>query len=182
MNDDQEREKYNSFLNHFTPGSRAWEKINSDPPGDDFLYFLAPEYDDTAGVITRYKDYNNTQGNSPTTEQSGGDFAASTTLPNTEDINRDNTLNETDAYYEYHVKLKPENLNIDNSYITDIVKGKDVNWYQFRIPIEDFESKYGNIEDFKSIRFMRMYLTNFEKTGYPSFCRIAPGSFRMAEI
>jgi cell surface protein SprA len=163
MNDDQEREKYNSFVNSYTPGSRAWDNINSDPSADNFLYFLAPEYDDTAGVITRYKDYNNTQGNSPTTEQSGGDFAASTTLPNTEDINRDNTLNETDAYYEYHVKLKPDDLNTENSYITDIVRGKDVNWYQFRIPIEGFESKYGNIEDFKSIRFMRMYLTNFEK-------------------
>ena len=38
-----------------------------------------------------------------------------------------------------------------------------MNWYQFRIPIDDYESKYGNIEDFKSIRFMRMYLTGFTK-------------------
>ncbi len=118
-------------------------------------------YDDTSGVITRYKDYNNTQGNSPTTDQSGGDFAAATTLPNTEDINRDNTLNETDAYYEYHVPLKPDEMNSDNPYITEVVMGEGVNWFQFRIPIDDFERKYGNIEDFKSIRFMRMYLTGF---------------------
>jgi cell surface protein SprA len=163
MNDEEERVKYKSFLSLLPTNSPAWKLATNDPSNDDFRYFLSPEYDDTAGVITRYKDYNNTQGNSPTTEQSGGDFAAATTLPNTEDINRDNTLNETDAYYEYHVEMKPGDLNIDNRYITDIVKGKNVNWYQFRIPIEDYENKYGNIEDFKSIRFMRMYLTGFTK-------------------
>jgi cell surface protein SprA len=163
MDDEQERAKYASFLTRIPQGSPAWQLAYNDPSNDDFRYFLSPEYDDTAGVITRYMDYNNTQNNSPTTEQSGGDFAASTTLPNTEDINRDNTLNETDAYYEYHVELRPERMNTDNKYINEIVRGKDVNWYQFRIPIEDYESKYGNIEDFKSIRFMRLYLTGFSK-------------------
>ena len=164
LNDTEEQKKYLPFLNSLTPGSPFYENTFNDPSGDNFRYFLSPDYDDTAGVISRYKDYNNTQGNSPTTEQSGGDFAAATTLPNTEDINRDNTLSETDAYYEYHVELKPEAMNLENSYIADIVRGKDVNWYQFRIPISDFESKYGNIEDFKSIRFMRMYLTGFSKS------------------
>ena len=163
INDEQERIKFAPFLNTLPTGTPFWQKANDDPANDNFRYFLSSDYADTVGVISRYKDYNNTQGNSPTTEQSGGDFAASTTLPNTEDINRDNTLNETDAYYEYHVELRPDVLNIDNEYITDVVKGKGVNWYQFRIPIEDYEHKYGNIEDFKSIRFMRMYLTGFEK-------------------
>jgi cell surface protein SprA len=163
MNDEDERQKYSSWLNTLTPGTPYFEKSYNDPSNDNFLYFLSPVYDDTAGVISRYKDYNNTQGNSPTTEQSGGDFAAATTLPNTEDINRDNTLNETDAYYEYHVTLTPEEMNAENGYISDIVRGDGVNWYQFRIPIDDYESKFGNIEDFKSIRFMRMYLTGFTK-------------------
>ncbi|MBN1789659.1 MAG: cell surface protein SprA [Bacteroidales bacterium] len=161
LSDDDERLKYNAWLNNLTPGTPFYERAYNDPSNDNFRYFLSSDYSDTAGVISRYKDYNNTQGNSPTTEQSGGNFAAATTLPNTEDINDDNTLNETDAYYEYHIRLNPEEMNFDNSYITDIVKGKEVNWYQFRIPIDDYESKYGNIEDFKSIRFMRMYLTGF---------------------
>jgi cell surface protein SprA len=165
MSDEEEREKYSSWLNTLISGSpAAYEQAYNDPSNDNFRYFLSPDYGDTAGVISRYKDYNNTQGNSPTTEQSGGAFAAATTLPNTEDINRDNTLNENDAYYEYHVSLKPGEMNFDNGYISDIVTGKDtVKWYQFRIPINDYESKYGNIEDFKSIRFMRMYLTGFSK-------------------
>lgn len=35
-------------------------------------------------------------------------------------------------------------------------------WYQFRIPIGQFDRKIGNIPDFKSIRFIRMFLTDFE--------------------
>ncbi|MBN1159122.1 MAG: cell surface protein SprA, partial [Bacteroidales bacterium] len=163
LDDDQEREKFRSYLNALPQGSQAFQMAFEDPSRDNFRYFLSPDYSDTAGVISRYKDYNNMEGNSPTNQQSGGDFAAGTTLPNTEDLNRDNTLNETESYYEYHVPLKPGIMNVENDYITEIVRGKDVNWYQFRIPINDFEKKYGNIEDFKSIRFMRMYLTGFRE-------------------
>ena len=38
-----------------------------------------------------------------------------------------------------------------------------VNWYLFRIPVEEFENKVGSINDFSSIRFMRMYMTGFEE-------------------
>lgn len=168
LSDEEERIKFSPWLNSLA-GTPAYQKIFEDPSNDNFNYFLSSAYDDSsAGVISRYLNYNNTQGNSPATEQSGGNFAAATTLPNTEDINRDNTLNENDAYYEYHVPLKPGQMNFNNPYITDRVDGKTVGgkvarWYQFRIPIDDFESKYGNIEDFKSIRFMRMYLTGFTR-------------------
>jgi cell surface protein SprA len=161
MDDDTERQRYRSWLNALTPGTPFYEKSLADPSNDNFLYFLDPAYDTSARVLPRYKEYNNTQGNSPTTEQSGGNFAAATTLPNTEDLNRDNTLNENDAYYEYHVSLNPDEMNFNNPYIVDSVKGKDVNWFQFRIPVDEYESKFGNIEDFKSIRFLRMYLTGF---------------------
>lgn len=38
-----------------------------------------------------------------------------------------------------------------------------VTWYQYRIPLDRWEEKFGSISDFSSIRFMRMYLTGFEK-------------------
>ena len=31
------------------------------------------------------------------------------------------------------------------------------NWYLFRVPIKDYTKNVGNITDFKSIRFARMY-------------------------
>jgi cell surface protein SprA len=35
-------------------------------------------------------------------------------------------------------------------------------WYQFRVPIGSFNKRVGNIPDFKSIRFIRMFLTDFD--------------------
>ena len=165
LGDEEERSFFDSsFIAHLTPGTPAWNMAYEDPSNDDFMYFLNNEYDNAdAGVVERYRKYNNVEGNSPTTEQSAGDFAAASTLPTTEDINRDNTLNENEAYFEYHTALRPENLNFDNPYISDIIYGDDVKWYLFRIPVNEYESRFGNIEDFKSIRFMRMYLTGFSR-------------------
>jgi cell surface protein SprA len=163
LNTEDERSFFKtSFLDHIPAGTEARTKAEADPSNDDFRYFLNADYDNEgAGVIERYKKYNNVEGNSPTTEQSQGDFAASSTLPTTEDINQDNTLNETEAYFEYHIEIRPEKLNFNNPYITDIISGDNVNWCLFRIPISEYENKVGNIDDFKSIRFMRMYLTGF---------------------
>jgi cell surface protein SprA len=86
LSDENERLKFADWLSGLDQGSPYFERAFQDPANDNFRYFLSPDYIDTAGVISRYKDYNNMQGNSPTTEQSGGDFAAATTLPNTEDI------------------------------------------------------------------------------------------------
>jgi len=165
LNDDDERSFFDTaYIAHLTPGTQAYELAIEDPSNDNFTYFLNEAYDDEdIGVIERYKKYNNVQGNSPTTEQSAGDFAAASTLPTTEDINRDNTLNENEAYFEYHTELRRDNLNFDNPYISDIIDGEDVKWYLFRIPINEYENKIGNIDDFKSIRFMRMYLTGFRE-------------------
>ena len=38
-----------------------------------------------------------------------------------------------------------------------------VNWYQFRIPLTEYERKVGSISDFTSVRFMRMFMTGFQK-------------------
>lgn len=180
LNSDEERSFFNdSYLSQLSAGSPAWEAANADPASDDFRHFLDPYYDDIdAGVIERYKRFNNVERNSPATESSGGEYAAATTLPTTEDINNDNTLNENESYFEYHVELKPEKMNFDNKYITDIIQGKDAKWYLFRIPISEYESKIGNIEDFKSIRFMRLYLTGFSK---PVILRFAELHFVRAE-
>ncbi|MBN2610272.1 MAG: cell surface protein SprA [Bacteroidales bacterium] len=148
------------------PASPEYEQISLDPSSDDFHYYLGSDYDELGlGVLERYKKYNGTDGNSPATEQSGGEFAAASTKPSAEDINRDNTLNETETYYSYSTSIRPEDLEVGKNYIVDKIRGegKDVDWYLFRIPISDYKYRYGNIEDFKSIRFLRMYLKDFNK-------------------
>ena len=48
----------------------------------------------------------------------------------------------------------------------------DVTWYQFRIPIFNYETTVGGISDFKTIRFMRMFMTGFEDTTFLRFARL----------
>ncbi len=162
---------------------------DKDPSGDNYHFFRGDDYDSDskANTLFRYKYFNGMEGNSPTEAQfknlnSGGYSTVATNMPNSEDINRDNTLSETESYYQYKIKITPQDLNpqnVGNNYITNVYKAtvatpdgqtKEVNWYQFKIPIANFENKIGSIEGFNSIRFMRLFLKNFSA---PVVCRMA---------
>ena len=123
------------------------------------------------GILDRYKRYNGQDGNSPTSEMSTESYPTTgSTLPDMEDINRDNTLSETESYYQYKVSLRPENMKVGSNYIVDEIEPtvkmangteSKVKWYQFKIPVTEYQRTVGVISDFKSIRFMRMFLKNF---------------------
>jgi cell surface protein SprA len=89
-------------------------EISEDPSSDDFHYFRGSDYDaERLSILERYKNYNGLEGNSPTSEQSNESYPTTgSTLPNVEDINRDNTLSESESYYQYHVSLRPQDLEI----------------------------------------------------------------------
>ena len=139
----------------------------SDPSNDNYNYFL----NSSGNIFERYKQYNGLDGNSP--ETISDTDRGSYTYPDVEDINRDNTMNTIDSYFEYKLDITPNSLSdFNNSYIIDR-KEKNVNlpngtsqlvkWYQFRIPVNEPTSAVGGISDFRSIRFMRMYLTDFNQ-------------------
>ncbi len=161
--------RYNSGLLSETARNAIFE----DPSSDDYMYFRSTEHDAARhDVLDRYKRYNNHEGNSPSDLDNQESFATSgTSLPDIEDINRDNTLSEGEAYFSYRVSLKPSDMEVGQNYIVDKVVDRvtyrndqkdNVTWYQFRIPIHDYEEVVGDISDFNSIRFMRMFLTDFE--------------------
>ncbi len=136
-----------------------------DPAADDYSYYLNA----SGSVLDRYKNYNGVDGNS-TVEINDPNRGAST-LPDVEDINKDNTMNTINAYYEYSIDMKP-NMEVGQNYITDIrdtqvtlPNGEVTNsrWIQFKIPVSQPENTIGNISDFRSIRFMRMFMTNFNE-------------------
>lgn len=146
-----------------------------DPAGDEFRYFRGTDYDRVeADILTRYKRYNGTEGNSKTTEASGERYSTSAkSTPDVEDLNQDNTLNENEKYYEYKISIRPGDTIIGTNHITDKrtteVKlanntKENVTWYQFKIPVKEYDRRVGAIRDFKTIRFMRMYMTNFRET------------------
>ncbi len=160
----------------YGPNSAALLQALEDPSNDNYHYFRGSDYDNEAeysSVLARYKQYNGTEGNSPTDAQNPEGYPTSaTTFPDVEDINRDNTLSETERYFQYRVTLDPNNMEVGQNFITDVKertgislpngdKG-EVKWYQFKIPVRDPSRIVGGIQDFQSIRFMRMFMKGFE--------------------
>ena len=144
-----------------------------DPALDNYQYYLNRE----GGILERYLDFNNPDGNSPV--QVTNTNRGSTTLPDVEDIDRDLTMNTVNSYYEYRVEIKP-NTTINDKYVTDIKEGitpelpngdqLNRRWIQYKIPLSDFTNAVGGITDFRSISFMRMYMTGFNS---PTVLRFA---------
>jgi len=154
----------------------AYSAIWNDPAGDDYHYFRGSDFDDAeVGILDRYKRINMLEGNSPNTSESGESYStAYKSTPDCEDINMDYTLDEYEKYYSYHVSISPQDLYVGSKYIVDkreynasLRNGSSENtkcdWYLFRIPVEEADSTIGSIRDMSSIRFMRMYMTNFQR-------------------
>ena len=152
----------------------VFDSIFADPARDDYHYYRGSDWDEMrAPILLRYKYINNPQGNSPDSDSRTESYDTSyKSTPDVEDINQDYTLNEYEKYYQYHVSIRPEDLVVGNNFIVDKREytqtmrdqtRSTVTWYQFRIPVDEFESRQGNINDFSSIRFMRMFLTGFKK-------------------
>ena len=135
-----------------------------DPALDNYQYYLNRE----GNILERYFDFNNVDGNSPVTVTNTN--RGSTTLPDVEDVDRDLTMNTINSYYEYRINIKP-NTTVNDLYVTDIKEGitpdlpngtqLNRRWIQYKIPLSDFTNAVGGISDFRSISFMRMYLTGF---------------------
>lgn len=164
-----------AIAQRYGTASLAYQRAAEDPSGDDFRYFRSSYYDANDVKITaRYKLYNNPEGNSPVDEDTDEEYMTSASAyPNVEDINKDNTLSEAENYYQYEIDLRPDRMVIGENHIVDIQEARNVQlangetttcrWYQFRIPIREPDQKVGNINGFQSIRFMRMFLNDFEE-------------------
>lgn len=159
----------------------AFSPLN-DPAGDNYHFYRGYDYDEQRlGILERYKRYNGVEGNSLSPEDAGEPlYQSSRALPDVEDINQDNTLNEYERYYQYKVSIRPEDLVVGKNYITDkqvsVVNTREgeleVEWYQFKIPLNDFEKIVGSINGFSTIRFVRMFLTGFKKPTHLRFATL----------
>lgn len=141
--------------------------IYPDPSADNYNFYLNA----SGNVLERYKNYNGLEGNSPVTVTDTN--RGSTTLPDVEDLNRDNTMNTINAYFKFNVNIAP-NPQIGQNYVSDIrettqtmANGQSTvaRWVQYKIPIQEATAANieGAISDFRTIRFMRMFLTGFNE-------------------
>lgn len=163
------------------------------PSKDIFRYYRGSYYDENeTSILDRYKFYNGTEGNSFPADGTGENYStAARTVPDVEDIDQDNTMNENESYFQYKISLRQTDMNVGDNYIVDSrtveiplrngTPGK-VTWYQFKVPIRTGK-RIGTIQDFKSIRFMRMFLTNFTETTFLRFgtLQLVRGDWRVYE-
>ena len=168
-----------AIRSRFGEGSAVYEKASNDPSSDNYHYFRSTDWDNSddpyyKSILNRYKHYNGPDGNSPAdVQQTEGYQNSNSTLPNAEDINDDNTLSESERYYQYVIDLDPAKMIVGQNHISDVMESTNValpngqiggvTWYQFRIPVRQPDRVIGHIDDFSSIRFMRMFMTGFER-------------------
>jgi cell surface protein SprA len=177
FNDDAERLFYTQYLNDVQNSALSQDcklRILEDPSNDNFVYFRDPVYDaENAGLLRRYERFNGTENNSPPTPRDNNFITANTNRPNSEDLNDDLSLSDGDeAYYQYVIKMQRVNgetvftsIGKDgelNNWQLDTITSQNRTWYRFKIPVDAGKAVNG-IQGFRSIRFMRMYMTGFEQ-------------------
>ena len=183
LNDPEESGFFQAFMNDvelkFAGNPAALQDLRDDPSGDNFRHYAGASYDNSTNIPgenyihNRYKHFLGPDGNSPAENNT----EAYGVLPNSEDINVNYTLDQPESYYQYRISMRQNDLDdIGENFITDILEttvsvpgpsggtiNKPVKWIQFRIPIySEQRERFGNISDFRSIRFMRMALKEFD--------------------
>lgn len=162
VNDEDERLKYADYVQAFD-GTSIYQAINDDPSNDNFVSFR--DFDIDEDPLVKYLGYNGQEGNSRAT--TGKFVESSTNYPNTEDLNRDNSLNETEAYYQYNIPITyggPGGMLGDTTFVTEsIVTDENVRWYHYKIPLNQYSEAVGGIQDFRSIRFLRIVANGFSQ-------------------
>ena len=160
--------------------------IINDPSADNFEYFRSERLDAIeANLIERYKYFNGVDGNSPS--PTTGRDSSFIQRPTTEDLNRNNSLDDAENYYEYRIKINRNDFSLNNVGKNFIVSAVDtvlpdpndpqntqkVVWYQLQVPIKSYTKRVGSIDGFRSIRYMRMYMKGFEKPIHMRFASLA---------
>jgi len=183
MNDDLEAVHYKDYLSAIRNSYPS--AVLKDVSNDNWIYFNSDTFDNSATLLDRYKKYNMTEGNFPDRKKNE---RRGKLRPDKEEMNDNKSLDITESYYKYEIDLPiaqgEDNFVLDTAdagvqkYVTDTKKvitkaGNEELWYRFRIPIKtDQANAVGDINGLRSIQFMRMYFTNFEK----------PKTFRLAEF
>ena len=182
-----EQEVFRSYLQAVEQGNtgdplyeRELRKILLDPSGDDYHHFSNDRYfidenpyDGRPTIQQRFSRYfssselnafetQNRLATNTSVKQGNSQF------PDSEDLNLNSTIDNSNRYYEYAIPLSKELLDQQaqpdqlNDYVVGEVSdasGNPTGWYQIRIPVQQFDRKVGAIEDFSQIESLRIWTT-----------------------
>lgn len=181
--DEGERSFFQNYLDtlalNFGAGSPIYTQAQADPSNDNYDYFRGDQWDGQ-GVLDRYLPFNGHDGNTPINATQNGFSTQGSPNPDTEDINLNGTLNTNEDYYEYKMNLRPSEMEIGKNFIVDVIPSEvrlingqteQVNWYQFRIPLTS-GIPIGNIQNFKAIEYVRMYMKGWDNEAVLRFARM----------
>lgn len=130
-------------------GLKTTEELNiygdvdgtGDPSGDNFKFSLGS---------ADYSTINGTEGN--------GKLSDSGLLPDTEDMNKNFTLDKVNSYFRYEIPL--DTVRSRNEFISG--GGDNDGWYQFRIPIKEAIDSIGN-PSLTIVEVIRLLVTGVDK-------------------
>ncbi|MFH2095945.1 MAG: cell surface protein SprA [Bacteroidota bacterium] len=173
LSDEEERLYFNFYISrlaaNFGSSSVACQNAMEDPSNDNYHYYRGTDYDNMElSILDRYRYYCNADGNSPSSGQSPEIYPTSaTSLPDQEDANRNFHFDTTEAYFQYKISLKPEDLRIGTNHIIDTLirnvtfkngKESQVIYYRLLLNLNEYDSKYGNIESLPDSSFLRIFV------------------------
>ncbi|AWV98675.1 T9SS outer membrane translocon Sov/SprA [Arcticibacterium luteifluviistationis] len=144
----------------------ALNEIINDPSGDDFKFFLDNGYGTDQFIVERFKNYLGMENNSPSINETDVITPSSSAVADKEDLNQDNTISDVESYWNYDIPLANDGLSVGNGYIIDKVSSGNADWYLFRVPLRSDSTKaqaVGGITGFKSVRFMRMVMSEWKE-------------------
>jgi cell surface protein SprA len=170
LTDTEEKEQFGDFLRNYNSAV-----VNSDPAGDNYTFYNDDALKDK-DVLTRMRDFNNPQGNTPVQSDFDNNlFYRGNRYPESEDLNGNRSLDQGEGFYEYKIRFANKNGELDTLNSPFYKQYKEATpgekWYRFVVPLSEFTGK-NNISGFRAIQFMRMYFTEFE----------AQRTFRFAEF
>ncbi|MFM9944022.1 MAG: cell surface protein SprA, partial [Bacteroidia bacterium] len=178
LNDNEERTFFKGYIdalkNNYGANSEIVRQAENDPSSDNYKHYLDNSH--TAikqSILGRYENYNGMEGNSTLATLSTGQPLSASIFPDDEDLNRDQSMNFNEEYFQYKIDIGRDAFKVGSNYVTDSIvtvpnymdaseAPKTVTWFQFKVPIRQYEKKVGGIQDFKSIRFMRLFLKGFD--------------------
>ncbi len=185
-----EQTQFREFLDTLDPTSAEGRRAAEDPSGDDFYNFLDQRFFDTdrypgtgngATVQERFAHYRVARElNSAEAQSNLKDGQGISVVPNSEDVNGNNTLDAAETFHRYEIPLDAAGLAASPFFVNPITTQSRIQgageqtWYLLRIPVRTQSDARTSVnvedDDFSRIESIRVWTTGHDK---PATLRIA---------
>lgn len=159
-----------SIKNSYGEGSEMAIKVDEDPSNDDYVYYAERQVRELKLNERFHRMLGYHDGNTPESS-TNSDKTAITLRPDTEGLVSASSIQQANSYFQYEIDFNPADkfqlqIGSEGTYIVDKVSSDTSDtraWYLIRIPLTDFKRKFGEVESFQNISYMRLWMSGYEK-------------------